>query len=382
MQVFFFHLMPYAYLDMAYQKSYPTDWVVLPNTYFDPVKGHELYNRYLDELELAAELGFDGLSVNEHHQNAYGLMPSPVVMAAALSRRTTTCKIAILGNAFCLREHPLTLAEEHAMLDVITGGRFISGMVRGIGAEYFSLGVNPAYSHERYHEAHDLVLRAWTEPGPFAFEGKHYHFEYVNIWPRPYQQPHPPIWIPSLGSAETIEWAVHPSRKYTYLQMFSSFESVVRYLTMYRTMAAQTHGYVASSQKIGWGAPVYVAETDERAKAEAGRAIETLFNNYLRMPMEMLIPPGYTSLQSTKNFFRMRQNMATRSAFMSADQLIGNGTAVIGSPRTVRAAIERMREKTGFDILIGMFQFGVLTDELARRSLDLFAAEVMPHLRK
>jgi alkanesulfonate monooxygenase SsuD/methylene tetrahydromethanopterin reductase-like flavin-dependent oxidoreductase (luciferase family) len=98
-------------------------WVVLPNTYFDPKKGHELYNRYLDELELAAELGFDGISVNEHHQNAYGLMPSPVVMAAALARRTKHAKIAILGNAFCLREHPLTLAEEHAMLDCITGGR-------------------------------------------------------------------------------------------------------------------------------------------------------------------------------------------------------------------------------------------------------------------
>ena len=81
MKVLFFHLMPYADLDMNYQEKYRTDWVVLPNTYFDPVKGHALYNRYLDELELAAELGFDGVSVNEHHQNAYGLMPSPVVMA-------------------------------------------------------------------------------------------------------------------------------------------------------------------------------------------------------------------------------------------------------------------------------------------------------------
>ena len=130
MKVFMFHLMPYAHLDMGYADKYRAAWVVLPNTYFDPKKGHELYNRYLDELELAAELGFDGISVNEHHQNAYGLMPSPVVMASALARRTKHAKIAILGNAFCLREHPLTLAEEHAMLDCITGGRLISGMVR------------------------------------------------------------------------------------------------------------------------------------------------------------------------------------------------------------------------------------------------------------
>src|SRR6184192_4779295 len=75
MKVFMFHLMPYAYLDMSFSDKYRSAWVVLPNTYFDPKKGHELYNRYLDELELAAELGFDGISVNEHHQTAYGLMP-------------------------------------------------------------------------------------------------------------------------------------------------------------------------------------------------------------------------------------------------------------------------------------------------------------------
>jgi Luciferase-like monooxygenase len=94
MKVFMFHLMPYAHLDMGYKDKYRAAWVVLPNSYFDPVKGHELYNRYLDELELADELGFDGISVNEHHQNAYGLMPSPVVMASALARRTRKAKIA------------------------------------------------------------------------------------------------------------------------------------------------------------------------------------------------------------------------------------------------------------------------------------------------
>ena len=160
MKVFMFHLMPYAYLDMNFSDKYRAAWVVLPNSYFDPKKGHELYNRYLDELELAAELGFDGISVNEHHQNAYGLMPSPVVMAAALSRRTKTAKIAILGNAFCLREHPLTLAEEHA--NCITGGRLITGMVRGIGAEYYSMGSNPAFSHARSSRRRTI---SWCKAG-------------------------------------------------------------------------------------------------------------------------------------------------------------------------------------------------------------------------
>ncbi len=108
MKVTMFHLMPYACMEMEEWARYRSAWVTFPNAQFDPRKGAALYNRYLDELELAAELGFDGIGVNEHHQNAYGLMPSTVVMAAALARRTSGCRIAILGNAFGLREHPLT----------------------------------------------------------------------------------------------------------------------------------------------------------------------------------------------------------------------------------------------------------------------------------
>ena len=277
MQCFLFHLMPYANLDLDYDKKYKASWVVYPNSNFDPEIGRYLYNTYLDELELGEELGFDGLCINEHHQNAYGLMPSPIVPAAALARRTSKSKIAVLGNAFGIREHPLTLAEEHAMIDCITGGRLISGMVRGIGAEYYSMGANPAFSHERFHEAHDLVIRAWTDEGPFAHEGKHYQFEYVNVWPRPYQKPHPPIWCPSQGSLETIEWSSHPDRKYTYLQTYSPFEAVKKFLQMYRDVARDTYGYEAADSQVGWAAPIYVGETDEKAIEESRPHIEAVF---------------------------------------------------------------------------------------------------------
>src|SRR5690349_22684190 len=135
-QIVLFHLMPYADLDLAEGKKNGTVWVTLPNKNFDPEKGHKLYNRYLDELEYGEELGFDVVAVNEHHQTAYGLMPSPIVTASALARRTKRVKIAILGSALPLRQHPMMVAEEHAMIDVISGGRLISGSVRGIGAEY------------------------------------------------------------------------------------------------------------------------------------------------------------------------------------------------------------------------------------------------------
>jgi alkanesulfonate monooxygenase SsuD/methylene tetrahydromethanopterin reductase-like flavin-dependent oxidoreductase (luciferase family) len=381
MQVFAFHLMPYADLDLAARDDYRAAWVVLPNSLFDPAKGMALYNRYLDELEFCEQVGFDGLAVNEHHQNAYGLMPSPVVMAAALARRTRRAKIAILGNAFGTREHPLTLAEEHAMLDCITGGRLVTGMVRGIGAEYYSLGANPTESLERHQEAHDLVIRAWTEPGPFAFEGKHYHFEYVNVWPRPYQKPHPPIWCPSQGSVETLEWAAHPDRKYVYLQTYSPIASVARYLNMYREIAERKYGYRADSSRIGWAAPTYVAETDEKAIEEARPHIETFFNKLLNMPFEMLFPPGYVSRSSLRGMLQHKQSLnAARK--QTIEGLIAAGIFNCGSPETVARKITEGHRLTGFQNYVPFVQFATLPADLTRKSIELFAEKVMPHVRR
>ena len=379
MQVLMFHLMPYPHLPDESLGKYGSMWVTYPNTYFDPVKGFETYNRYLDELELCDQLGFDGIAVNEHHQTPYGLMPSPIVAAAALARRTSRAKIAILGSAFCLREHPLTLAEEHAMLDNITGGRIITGFVRGIGAEYYSFAVNPVLSHERHMEAHDLVVQAWTKPGPFAFHGKHYHFEYVNVWPRPYQKPHPPIWIPSQGSSETILWAAHPDRKYLYLQNFNPYSAAVRYLNYYREVARTKYGYDAPSSQIGWAAPCYVAETDDQAMNEARDAIEYLFNKLLVMPQGMFFPPGYTSPES------MRMVVAGKKSIMGAKRTVENlneqGVIIVGSPATVRRRIERAHRELGFSVFVSLLQFGILSPAATEKNIRLFASEVMPALQ-
>ncbi len=381
MRVMSFHLMPYADLDLSVKDAYRSVWVVLPNSHFDPVKGHQLYNRYLDELELAAELGFDGVCVNEHHQNAYGLMPSPVVTASALSRRVKEAKIAILGNAFCLRDNPLTLAEEHAMIDCITGGRLISGFVRGVGAEYFSLAVNPVWSLERHQEAHDLVIRAWTETGPFAFEGKHYHFEYVNIWPRPFQKPHPPIWCPSQGSLETIEWAAHPDRRYVYLQTYSATSSVKRYLDLYRETAQRKYGYTASSSQLGWCAPIFVGDSDAQAIEQARPHIEAMFNVYLpKVSQLMFFPPGYMSNASLKNI--LSHKPAARYEKTTIESLMEKGIFICGSPDTVRERLIACHRDMGFQELLTLLQFGTMPANVAEANIRRFAAEVLPALQE
>jgi alkanesulfonate monooxygenase SsuD/methylene tetrahydromethanopterin reductase-like flavin-dependent oxidoreductase (luciferase family) len=379
MKFYMIHLMPFADLDLNYTEKYNSAWVTLPNTYYDPQKGSKLYNRYIDELVYADELGFDGVCCNEHHQNAYGLMPIPGVIAGALVRETKRCQVAVLGRALPLLTYPLSVAEEYAMLDNISNGRLIAGFVRGIGAEYHSTGVNPAESHDRFHEAHDLILQAWTRPGPFAFEGKYYHFQYVNTWPRPVQQPHPPIWIPSQGSRETIEWASHPSRKYTYLQTFSPVDQLARFLAMYQQQA-EKYGYQAHPQQLGWATPIFVSETDEAARREARPHIEAFYNKFLKMPVEMLLPPGYLSLASMQAVTdRIRSGPAAGG--YTIEDLSAKGMIICGGPDSVVQQLETYQKQIGFGKLIAMTQFGTLPHDLTVKSMALFAHKVMPRLR-
>ena len=377
MNFFFFNLMPYAALDLKERAKYETAWLNLPSRLFDPEKGAKLYHQYIDLYVLADELGYDGIGVNEHHQTAYGMMPSPIVIASILARVTKRVKIAILGSALPLRDHPLTLAEEHAMIDVISGGRVITGFVRGIGAEYHVFGSNPAKSHERFHEAHDLLVQAWRADEPFAFEGKHYHFQYVNLWPKPLQKPHPPIWIPSQGSTETIDWASHPDRKYTYLQTFSPIAQVKRFLDMYREKA-EDYGYTAADSQLGWAVPTYVAESDEAALSEAKQHIENFRNSFLKMPMEMLLPPGYLSLGSMQRVMAAKKHL---EADTTAEQMIEAGMLLCGSAATVRDRIREYAGELGFGQLLNLLHFGTLPLDLAEKNVRLFAAEVMEPLR-
>jgi alkanesulfonate monooxygenase SsuD/methylene tetrahydromethanopterin reductase-like flavin-dependent oxidoreductase (luciferase family) len=378
MKFVLFHLMPYRCLDFDAAKQYRSAWTVLPNSFYDPQKGAEEYSIYIEQLVAAEKLGFDVIAVNEHHQTAYGLMPAPNLVASILIARTRTIKVAVLGRALPLVNNPINIAEEFAMLDNLSKGRLIAGFVRGIGPEYHSTGLNPAFSRERFYEAHDLIIKSWTQTGPFTWEGEHYNFTYVNPWPRPYQRPHPPIWIPSQGSAETIHWAAAPERKYPFMVTYSTAEAVIRYLSAYRD-EARRFGYEASSEQLGWAAPIYVADNDERARNEACAPLEHLFNSYLRMPWEMLIPPGYSSMSSMKALAKVRTGLGVRPQTM--DELINKGTAIVGSPRTVRERIEQMRAKTDLGLMVCLLQFGTLSDELTKRNIELFAAEVMPSFR-
>jgi hypothetical protein len=184
LQFFHFGLMPYPNIPPPEQIE--STWVNLSNSNYDPVVGHRLYNEYLDQAVLAEKLGYDGTCVNEHHQNAYGLMPSPNLMASILSRITTQAKIVVMGNSVALYNPPTRVAEEMAMLDVLSGGRLVAGFPVGTAMDsIFTYGVPPAILRDKYYEAVGLILGAWEDPEPFAFNGRYTQLRYVNVWPRP-----------------------------------------------------------------------------------------------------------------------------------------------------------------------------------------------------
>ena len=373
MKFFAFHLMPWPYLPSDY--SGPA-WVTCPNSLFDPELGAGLYSRYLDELELAERLGFDGIVVNEHHQNAYGLMPSPNLFAAALARRTSRVKIAVVGNALPLYNPPTRVAEEYAILDLLSGGRLVAGMVVGGGPEYYSFGINPAEARRRFVEALDLIVQAWTRPGPFEFNGEFYKLRYVNPWPRPLQKPHPPIWIPGIGSIETMELVAERGYSYTGIPYFHINVFTKNY-ALFRKIWLE-HGREPDPSALGWLVPIYVSETD----AAARREFEEHFWYFAHKLLDgvQINPPGYTSAQSA---MRIRDAM---SSFMLSvktwDEVMEGMYAVVGSPSTVTEKLAHGISTLGVGYLLGIFQLGTLDHELTVSNMTLFAEEVMPALQK
>jgi alkanesulfonate monooxygenase SsuD/methylene tetrahydromethanopterin reductase-like flavin-dependent oxidoreductase (luciferase family) len=303
-------------------------------------------------------------------------MPAPNLIAAALARRTTRARICILGNALPLRDHPLRIAEEVAMLDVISGGRVISGFVRGIGAEYHSFALNPFDSRDRFIEAHDLIVKAWTTSGPFAFEGTHYRLRYVNPWPRPLQQPHPPIWVPSQGSGETIEWAAQ--RRYTYMQTYTPALKIKPFYDEYRRVADES-GYTAGAEQLGWAVPIYVAETDDRAREEAAPHLDYFFNKLIRMPPEFIFPYGYLTEASEPRVLQGKRGYTSGGRTLQSVE--ADALALVGSPATVRQQLEHWQRVLGFGVLIAFLHFGSLPTDLTRKNLELFASQVMPKMR-
>jgi alkanesulfonate monooxygenase SsuD/methylene tetrahydromethanopterin reductase-like flavin-dependent oxidoreductase (luciferase family) len=381
MKLEMFHLMPYRDLPADFAERYRSVWVDIPSHLFDPARAHQMYNDTLDELEFAAASGYDGVCVNEHHQNAYGMMPSPNIMAATLARRTHDAALIVLGNSIALYNPPTRVAEEFAMLDVISGGRLVAGFPVGSSPDTnFTYGMNPATLRDRYYEAEDLITQAWTNPDVFSFDGKYTQLRYVNIWPRPIQKPHPPIWIPGGGSIETWQWCLEKGYLYAYLS-YSGFKRGKMVMDGFWRKADEL-GVVKNPYQAGFLQLVAVGESASEVEEQFGPHGEYFYNKMLHIFPGFQDAPGYRTLDTIKmGLLGQTTRFGDRPPQLTWKDLVNQGNIVAGTPSQVAEQLEQVIRDLHIGHLMVLNQFGSIPHELAMRNIKLMTDKVAPRLR-
>ena len=387
-QLYCWHFMSYPHLPDDFDQTQESGWVTVPNSLWDDAKSRGLYQEYIDQLVYADELGFDGMVLNEHHQNIYGLMPSPNLIAAALSQRTKRGKIVILGNLLPLHLNPLRMAEEYAMLDNMSDGRLIAGFAPGSGPETFNYDVPSAPSRGQFWEAVDLIHRAWTEDGPFAWEGRHYPLRYVNPWPRPTQQPHPPVWIPSSRSTETLVNIA--KRGYCYFLSSRSHGSETAKSQAQFAKVLEEQGSRFDPFRMGILMSAHVGDTDAQAQDEAKEGVWYFLKNCLkghlrREGRQLTFGPGipYIPAEEFRNYLKFSDPTSPLLGDAENwDDLQQSASIIVGSADTVYRRIMEILEQTKVGQLLIQFHLGNMADALTRKSMHRFATEVAPRLRE
>ena len=385
MKISMFHLSPHRELPADFEKKYGSIWVDAPWWELaDPERVGQYYNWTLDEMVYAAKAGFDGICTNEHHQNAYGFMPNPNVMGGALAKLTNGLDVAIvqMGSTLPTTNPPIRIAEEYAMLDCISGGRLVAGMPLGLAPDVnVNYGVTPLEQRERYREAHDLIIKAWTARELFHWNGKYWQLGTVNIWPRPIQQPHPPVWVPGSGSLSTWEFVTDHDYCYCFLSYFGAKTAANVVDGFWETVTRK--GLSRNPFRLGFLQLVGVAETDEAAEREYASHIEYFYHKGLHIPPYWAAVPGHQDYASMANTMRKQQDIIgnfTAVGELSAKELAEREYVMIGSPATVREKLEAAVKRLGVGNLMVVLQFGSMPHEQALKNIDLFSSEVMPGL--
>ena len=385
MRIYYFTEQPYP---DAWNDHQGTLRVTLPNRRLDPAIAADLFHRYYDEWMLADELGLD-VMVNEHHQTATCMSSTCIVGLSVLARITKRARILVLGYPLGHRTDPLRVAEELATIDVISRGRLEMGFVKGVPFEIPPANTNPAELMERFWEAHDLILKAMTShDGPFNWEGTHFHYRQVNVWPRPWQQPHPPVWMP-VGSPGSASEAA--ARGMTIGVLNTGWVRTPAIYQAYRKTAAET-GRPVTLDKLAYMALIGVGDTREEGWRRADQILGYSRTSGIVAP-QFMNPPGYASdaqsaqaLKTSGAGFRAGriQSRAGRNIdprTMSVADAIDAGLVFAGTPDDVYGQLLAFYDHVGgFAHLLMMGQGGLLDHKETVANLTLFSREVLPRL--
>jgi alkanesulfonate monooxygenase SsuD/methylene tetrahydromethanopterin reductase-like flavin-dependent oxidoreductase (luciferase family) len=355
------------------------------NNVYDPEVGALLYNRYLDEKIYLEEVGFDGLMLNEHHSTPFCMQGVTNVGLSIMARETKRVKIIVLGNVLPLWDDPLWLAEHLAMVDMISGGRVVTGWVRGGGRESVSHSAPPTYNRERFEEAHDFIVKTWTTPGPFRWEGKHYQYRYVNPWAMPLQKPHPQMWIPTTVSVETVRWAA--LHRYPVVMLSTALGPTKQSAELYHQVAKEA-GYEAGTQHTGYLWKVHVDETEELADTTGRKYLSGVSNPFVAgnegiVNQALLQLPGHTSRTSQRLAAAALGPLGRGGALRrSYEDQIADYTIVSGTPKAALPRIRHVLETLRPGSVFFWDGDGAMTHDDQMRSARLMGQEVIPALRE
>lgn len=374
MEAWYFTEMPYPHLPPL--DTLPNMRVTIPNRLYDPRIGADLYHRYLDEYLEADDAGLN-LMVNEHHQTATCTNACAPLNLAILARQSKKARLCILGNPIANRGDPVRVAEEMAMIDVLSRGRLEAGFVRGVPYEIPAANTNPTQTMERLWEGIDLVTMAWTSHDePFNFEGRFFQHRLVNVWPRTWQQPHPQIWV--TGSSDLPNIMKVAGRGYVFATFLQPHAKVRQMFDAYR--GAHTDTGLPGGGGCAYMPLVFVADTE--SEAEAG-AKELCWYLTVNTEPQFKNPPGYvdvpTNVLALKGAFSGRSD-AMRSRGM--EFLREEGIMCYGTPDQVVAQIKTLHERVGgFDHLLMMMQAGYMDNKRTVSNIRMFAKEVYPQIK-
>jgi alkanesulfonate monooxygenase SsuD/methylene tetrahydromethanopterin reductase-like flavin-dependent oxidoreductase (luciferase family) len=364
MKVFHFTEQPYS---PAWKDHGGALRITIPNSRLDPKLAGDLYHRYYDEWQLADEIGFD-IMVNEHHSTATCMASTVIVTLSILARITKKSRLLVLGYPLVHRPDPLRAAEELSTIDVISRGRLEMGFVKGVPSEFTPSNANPVGVEERFWEAHDFIIKAMTShDGPFNWESENYHYRQVNIWPRPLQQPHPPIYM-SGSSPEAGEFAAQNRLGLGFA--FTTIGEAAKAAAYYREQAREA-GWEPSPDDVIYRVGFHVAETDDEAFADMSRAgprIALTASN-----------AAITAAVAETSYYGRDEAQATRTATRTLQDRIQSGQILVGSPETIVRQIERIRSEIGAGILD--CPLAAQLGEKTLRSIELFGTRVLPRIR-
>jgi alkanesulfonate monooxygenase SsuD/methylene tetrahydromethanopterin reductase-like flavin-dependent oxidoreductase (luciferase family) len=388
MKVNLFQQAPYRFMPAGFEDRGIPSVVSTPYELVEPNGMFDSYRWFLDELVAGIGAGFDGVAVTEHGQTSYDMTPNPNLPAAVLAHAIRTSRpetaLIVLGRSMGKTREPLRIAEEYAMLDVMSGGRLVAGLPVGLSYDAnLNNGIPTVETRDRYREAVDLMFRAWTEHEPFPWNGRYSQYACVNSWPRPLQRPHPPVWVPGSGSPGTMQWTIDRGYAFVYLGWFGPTLTARRIFDRYWDLVDRS-GLPRNPYRVGFVQNVVVAETDERAELEYGRYVENAFRHGVgSVPGHFLGLPGYVEPRGVETLLRDPGDLGLAAELSHAtfSRLADTRSVIAGSPATVRDQIVDFVREFRIGNLLMMLQMGGMPHDLTMKNIDMFAEEVLPHLK-